>query len=126
MNARVVDLDGPIWFEDGHFEVANGEARVTLAEGAWVVDKTMLHQRLGFPRWRQGSPLVDVDLTGGKRGEPKDPKQALAAGFLLTLGEFEANQGIEAASPEGYAAYWCSKGARIGRKLDGEVLWYVP
>lgn len=123
IRAVVVDMDGIVWSPDGTMHVFNEPLTLLVEEGGWLVDKSKLKDKPAYPRWRRESPIVQVDVSGGERVEARDPRGAVHAGLIQDVSDLNGLSCIEATSPVGYAAYWHDKGARVGRKVNGEILW---
>ena len=101
-----------------------------LVEGGWVVDKRAAQERADFVRNVVGGPMVDTRLSGADvdKCPAIDPffGAALAGSFgalaLLKMAD-EDFGGLDHVSPEAYAAFWATRGARIGRRSGNVVRW---
>lgn len=126
---KIVVLDAMsrlAWYEDGSFGLVREKVR--LADGGWVIDRAPLQEKHGAKRWALESPLVAVSLSGGAQETAEDLTPLALLGGSVSVHELEARaeRGVNVTSPAAFAAYWDGKGARVGRKVKGELLWVEP
>jgi len=123
----------------GH--VANAHATITmydtrlapyyerLIEGGYAIDITMIPDDVLVPASLNG-PLLDTTLADGEVDACPMPSEVLVAGLggaFLGLAALKVARpgwgGLDSVSLSAYVAYWRGKGASVGQRKGGVIVW---
>ena len=119
--------DGTVWSTGGTSAARGYDDLPEITgdvDGAWVVDKRPISADPEFPGQVYKAPLPE--LNPNRQPEPfgQYDGMLMASGWAPMLQA--ANGGtlcLDTVGVEGFAAYWRDCGARIGRMVDGAIVW---